>query len=188
MFELFDQNKAGLIDIRDFRRCIKIFFRDIVPEGEKLEFVLNLTKKTVDTKVKYREFCKLLSKKFVKTFKLASKDADDFEGVGETKKSSTELALDRPLIKEASLNYIMRKAAELQIDLRKELMSHDPLDLSVISRVNFWGIMLSLPLGLNEAELTEVFENELSFDNNGNVDYMKILNDDTFVALERKRL
>ena len=82
----------------------------------------------------------------------------------------------------------MRKAAELQIDLRKELMSHDPLDLSVISRVNFWGIMLSLPLGLNEAELTEVFENELSFDNNGNVDYMKILNDDTFVALERKRL
>jgi hypothetical protein len=67
-------------------------------------------------------------------------------------------------------------------------MSHDPLDLSVISRVNFWGIMLSLPLGMNEAELTEVFENELSFDNNGNVDYMKILNDDTFVALERKRL
>lgn len=67
-------------------------------------------------------------------------------------------------------------------------MSHDQLELSVISRVNFWGILLSLPLGLNEEDLAEVFDNDLSFDNNGNVDYILILNSDVFVALERKRL
>ena len=67
-------------------------------------------------------------------------------------------------------------------------MGHDPLDLSVISRVNFWGILISLPLGLNEDELNEIFDNDLNFDNNGNVDYVSILNSDVFVALERKRL
>lgn len=48
--------------------------------------------------------------------------------------------------------------------------------------------MLSLPLGLNEDDLEEVFDNDLNFDNNGNVDYVVILNSDIFVALERKRL
>lgn len=67
-------------------------------------------------------------------------------------------------------------------------MSHDPLELSVISRVNFWGVLLSLPLGLNEDELTEIFDSDLNFDNNGNVDYVSILNSDIFVMLERKRL
>ena len=86
------------------------------------------------------------------------------------------------------MSYILRKAAELQIDLRREFLSHDLLELSVISRVNFWGILLSLPLGLNEDDLEEVFDNDLNFDNNGNVDYVTILNSDIFVALERKRL
>jgi len=113
VFELFDPTKSGHNNINDFKRCIKIFFGNVVTEGEKMDFVMKLAKTSLDGKIKYREFCKLLSKKFVKTFKLASKDADDFEGVGQTKKSSTELALDRPLVKEASLNYIMRKAAEL---------------------------------------------------------------------------
>jgi hypothetical protein len=45
-----------------------------------------------------------------------------------------------------------------------------------------------LPLGLHEHELTEVFDNELNFDNNGNVDYMSIINSDIFVAVERKRI
>lgn len=91
-------------------------------------------------------------------------------------------------MKEATLSYILRKSAELQIDLRQEFLGHDPLDLSVISRVNFWGILISLPLGLNEEELNEIFDNDLNFDNNGNVDYVSILNSDVFVALERKRL
>jgi hypothetical protein len=58
----------------------------------------------------------------------------------------------------------------------------------VISRVQFWGVLLSLPLGLNEDELMEIFDNDLNYDNNGNVDYISILNSDIFVALERKRV
>jgi hypothetical protein len=58
----------------------------------------------------------------------------------------------------------------------------------VISRVQFWGVLLSLPLGLNEDELMEIFDNDLNYDNNGNVDYISILNSDIFVALERKRI
>jgi len=72
--------------------------------------------------------------------------------------------------------------------LRRELTNLDPLELSVISRVSFWGLLLSLPLGLNEDELAEVFDNDLNYDNNGNVDYVEILNRDIFVALERKRI
>lgn len=147
-----------------------------------------MTEATGDIKVRYRDFCRLLDKKFVKTFKLAQKEGMELDEDSQKQKSALELELERPIVKEASLSYILKKAAELQIDLRKELMSNDPLDLSVISRVSFWGIMLSLPLGLNEDELIEVFEHDLNFDNNGNVDYMSILNSDLFVALERKRL
>ena len=82
----------------------------------------------------------------------------------------------------------MRKAAELQIDLRAEMNALDPLELSVISRVNFWGFLVSLPLGLNEDDLAEVFKDDLNFDNNGNVDYVTIIMSEKFVALERKRL
>ena len=58
----------------------------------------------------------------------------------------------------------------------------------MISRVQFWGVLLSLPLGLNEDELMEIFDNDLNYDNNGNVDYISILNSDIFVALERTRI
>lgn len=54
--------------------------------------------------------------------------------------------------------------------------------------MKFWGVLLSLPLGLNEEELIEIFDNDLNYDNNGNVDYISILNSDIFVMLERKRL
>ena len=99
-----------------------------------------------------------------------------------------ELELERPLVKESSLNYILRKAAELDIDLRKEFVTADPLELSVLPRVKMWTILINLPLGMNEVELTEVFENDVNFDNYGNVDYTGILNSDIFVALESKRL
>lgn len=41
---------------------------------------------------------------------------------------------------------------------------------------------------MNDEELGEVFENDLNFDNYGNVDYTGVLNSDIFVALEAKRL
>lgn len=102
-------------------------------------------------------------------------------------KTALEVELDRPVVKEASLSYILRKAAELQIDLRKEFLIHDSLELSVIPRITFWSILSNLPLGLNQEELGEVFDNDLNFDNYGNVDYILIINSDIFVALERKR-
>jgi hypothetical protein len=34
------------------------------------------------------------------------------------KKSALEIELDRPMVKEANLSYILRKAADLEIDLR----------------------------------------------------------------------
>ena len=49
-------------------------------------------------------------------------------------KTPLETELESPLRKEASLTYILRKASELLIDLRKEFISSDPLELSVISR------------------------------------------------------
>lgn len=96
--------------------------------------------------------------------------------------------MERPLVKEASLKYILRKSAELQIDLRKEFVTADPLELSVLPRVKMWNILINLPLGVNATELSEIFENDLNFDNYGNVDYMGVLNSNLFSALEMKRL
>ena len=67
-------------------------------------------------------------------------------------------------------------------------MIHDSLELSVIPRITFWSILINLPLGLNQEELGEIFDNDLNFDNYGNVDYVNIINSDIFVALERKRI
>ena len=74
------------------------------------------------------------------------------------------------------------------IDLRREFVSNDPHELSVLPRVKFWQILIGLPLGLNEDEMQEVFENDLNFDNYGNVDYTSILNTELFLTLEARRL
>lgn len=76
----------------------------------------------------------------------------------------------------------------MQIDLRKEFIRKDPLELSVLPRVQFWNIVIAQPLGLNDNELNEVFENDLLFDNYGNVDYTAIINSDIFCKLEAKRI
>ena len=152
---------------------------------------MRLTKQQLDGKIEYREFCKFLVKRFVRSFKHVQSAADDAsqeELPSSRNKSAVELELERPLTKEASINYILRKAAELQLDLRKEFVQNDPHELSVLPRVKFWGILMSLPLGMNEEEMQEVFDNDLNFDNYGNVDYTSILNMDIFVTLETQRL
>ena len=146
---------------------------------------------SADQKIQYREFCKFLNKRFIRTFKHVVKtkeEEEDDEGPSKSKKSALELELERPIVKEASLNYILKQAAKLQIDLRREFVKKDPLELSVLSRVQFWGIIISLPLGLNEEDLQEIFDNDLNFDSYGNVDYKSILNSDIFVKLEAKRI
>jgi hypothetical protein len=46
----------------------------------------------------------------------------------------------------------------------------------------------NLPLGLLSYEIEEVFDNDLNFDNYGNVDYTVILQNELFVNLEQQRL
>lgn len=93
--------------------------------------------------------------------------------------------LDQVLTKEASLNYVIRKSAELNLDLRAIFVKNDESVLSVIPRARFWRILESLPLGLLPYELEEIFDHDLNYDNYGNVDYTVILNSDIFVTLER---
>ncbi len=179
---------SGLCTMQEFQRIIRIFFGEVVNE-EDLKLILKLTQQSSDARIMYRDFCKFLNKRFVRTFKQSSANQNSV-GDEETIKTKTplEIELERPTTKEASLSYILRKSAELQIDLRREFLAHDPLELSVIPRITFWGILLNLPLGLNSDELSEVFDNDLNFDNYGNVDYVIIINSDVFVALERKRI
>ena len=67
--------------------------------------------------------------------------------------STLQRELERPLAKEATLTYVLRKAAELQLDLRKILVEYDKNELNVIPRSKFIGILLDLPLGINEVEV-----------------------------------
>jgi hypothetical protein len=78
------------------------------------------------------------------------------------------------------MTYILRKASELNIDLRKVFIEFDKNELNVISRSKFVDLILDLPLGINEVDIQEILENDLKFDNYGNVDYTVILNSDLF--------
>lgn len=188
VFSLYDARDKGFISKDQFMRIIKIFFEDILEDGD-LEFLLRLTVMSADQKIQYRDFCKFLSKRLIRSFKKNGDSKEKDEKPDATaSKSWIDSELERPIQKEASLNYILKKAAELQIDLRREFIKKDPLELSVLSRVQFWNIIASQPLGLNDAELNEVFEHDLGYDNYGNVDYTAILNSDLFVLLEARRL
>lgn len=149
-FGIYDMSDTGLCSEPEFQRVIKIFFGEAV-KPEDFALISKLTQKSSDAKIMYREFCKFLNKRFVRSFKLVAasrNDGAEDENAGKHK-SALEIELERPTTKEASLSYILRKAAELQIDLRKEFLAQDSLELSVIPRVTFWGILINLPLGLN---------------------------------------
>jgi hypothetical protein len=46
----------------------------------------------------------------------------------------------------------------------------------------------NLPLGLLPHEIEEIFDNDLNFDNYGNVDYTMILSNEMFVSLEQAKV
>jgi hypothetical protein len=146
---------------------------------------MRLTQRKGDGRVDYRDFCKFLSKRVVRTFKTGGASVDSAPGKELT---ALERELAQPLRKDASLSYVLRKAAQLNLDLRKVLLSFDKNELSVIPRSKFAGLLLDLPLGLNDVEAQEILENDISFDNYGNVEYTAILNSDMFCTLERQRL
>lgn len=84
-------------------------------KDEDFALIQRLTLKSSDTKILYRDFCKFLNRRFVRSFKLVTQSndlANDEEGAGKHK-TALEIELDRPATKEATLSYILRKASEL---------------------------------------------------------------------------
>jgi hypothetical protein len=140
-FEIYDMRDEGAITQEQFKRVIQIFFDEVLEAGD-VELLMSLTVTRNDHKIFYREFCKFMDKRLVRTFKnITLKKRVGQEGESESQtidvmdsKTPLELEMDSPLRKEASLTYILRKAAELQLDLRREFIQGDPLELSVISR------------------------------------------------------
>jgi hypothetical protein len=144
-----------------------MFFQDAQLSEDEIDFVQKLTPKTVDQQYMYREFCKLIDKRFIRTFSKNSQNA--------SLNMELQKELEQPLRKEASLSYIIRKCHELGLDLRKILILQDQTSLNVIPRARFQRMLENLPLGLLPFEIEEVFDNDLNFDNYGNVDYTVIL-------------
>ena len=91
----------------------------------------------------YREFCKFLDKRFIRTFKLigGSQNPNNTSLLSATLDQSSNVNLDTPLTKEASLDYVIRKSAELNLDLRSIFLKNDEHDLSVIPRARFLRIL-----------------------------------------------
>jgi Ca2+-binding EF-hand superfamily protein len=59
-FGIYDISEYGLCTQEEFKRIVSIFFDGAAPEGEKLDFVMRLALQEGETKIRYREFCKLL--------------------------------------------------------------------------------------------------------------------------------
>ena len=138
-----------------------------------------MTPKTVDMQYLYREFCRFLDKRFVRTFKAANLNNTSMNtSIKKEDSLFIDTNLDQPINKEASISYVIRKSAELNLDLRAIFVVNDETELSVIPRARFWRILENLPLGLLTFELDEIFDNDLHYDNYGNVDYTVILNGD----------
>jgi Ca2+-binding EF-hand superfamily protein len=153
-FGIYDIHDTGDCSTDEFSRVLKIFFGEAIPKQEDLEFVMRLTQKKGDQRIDYRDFCKFLSKRVVRTFKTQGGASIELqpsaEGVQtEQLSGALQRELQRPLKKEASLTYVLRKTAELSLDLRKLFVQFDKSELSVIPRSKFAGILLDLPLGLN---------------------------------------
>ncbi len=67
-FEIFDSKEKGLVSLEYFKKVISMFFSEAKLSDNDLEFILRMTPKTVDQNYKYREFCKFLDKRLVRTF------------------------------------------------------------------------------------------------------------------------
>lgn len=117
VFSLYDAREKGFISKEQFQRIIKIFFEGVLDEKRgDLDFLLRLTVMTTDQKIQYREFCKFLNKRLIRSFKQVVRDESEAQAEEEAnakKKSALDIELERPIRKEASLNYILKKSAQL---------------------------------------------------------------------------
>lgn len=53
--------------------------------------------------------------------------------------------------------YVIRKCFELGLDLRKIFARNDENEINALSRFKFTRILQNLPLGLDDAEIREIF-------------------------------
>ena len=68
-FGIYDMKDAGDCSADEFRRVLKIFFGEAIPNKDDLEFMMRLTQRKAGSRIDYRDFCKFLSKRVVRTFK-----------------------------------------------------------------------------------------------------------------------
>lgn len=91
-------------------------------------------------------------------------------------------------MKQSSINYVIWKSFELNINLRTVFRRNDENNISVISRLWFKWILEGLPLGLTYLEINEIMDNDLVYDWYGNVDYLAILKTDLYSKLEMQEI
>ena len=124
-FGMFDYKDTGRCTTAEFKRVLTTMFPEVISEPAEIELLMRLAPLAQgEDGVNYKELCKFLDKRFVRSFKYvkdkAVGGADEAGGDGDAlhshrNKSPVETELERPLTKCATLNYILRKAAELQI-------------------------------------------------------------------------
>jgi Ca2+-binding EF-hand superfamily protein len=67
-FGLYDGTDTGAIAEDQFKLILSIFFSDLLTT-EETDFLMQLTVRRNDEKIFYKEFCKFMDKKIVRTFK-----------------------------------------------------------------------------------------------------------------------
>ena len=106
-FSIYDKGESGLVTKEDFKRILRIFFGEVLHEQSgDYDFILRLTQQNGELKILYREFCKFLSKRFVRTFKhvqVSDENGDFNDEQHDGAKTAMEQDLDRPIHKEATL-------------------------------------------------------------------------------------
>ena len=75
-FGVYDGKDSGECSVDEFNRIIKIFFGEVLDLAEDQEFLLKLASPRAN-KVDYREFCKFLSKRVVRGFKVSASGSND---------------------------------------------------------------------------------------------------------------
>ena len=70
VFGMFDYKDSGSCTIEEFKRVIKIMFTEVITQQFEIELLLRLAPTVgAENKINYRELCKFLDKRFVRSFK-----------------------------------------------------------------------------------------------------------------------
>lgn len=80
-FGIYDMKDSGECSVDEFRRILRIFFGEVLPNPADIEFLMRLTQRRVsDQRIDYRDFSKFLSKRVVRAFKSRAAPPDGSGG------------------------------------------------------------------------------------------------------------